>query len=517
MTGSLRRRRAIRLLGLVAAAALVVAACSSGSDDSSSDEEGSPPRAGVLRMGVVGPLEFDPALVVVGQDDLIAIDLLFDTLPEIDEPDVGDDLRVWTYDLSGAVFSDGSPVTAEDAKFSLERAAEPGEQSLRGTTLDVIEGYDAFVARAATDIEGIRVVDDDTVEITTTDPYGELDRLLVSPSFAILPAEMVSEDPGYWRHPVGSGPFALTEVTDEGVTFERSETSEAELDGIDVSYYESIGESYDAFVGGDLDWSEVPVEEYDAAAEAYGDDQFVPLNVEFWFGMNLRNPKFENQLFREAIVHAIDRPALVAEFYPGSLLLDGVVPRGVPGAQDNACGDRCVYVPGLSEDLLAEAFPDGDVPTVMIDYNEDDFEQAAAEKIAADFDAVGIPNELRPHPLNEYREFVVSSEQEFFFFGWIGVGFTPDTYLAPLFLSDSPDNVTGYNLGFADAGIAGARSLPTEDERLSGYQEVERAIVGQVPLVPLVQLQSHAVVSDRVADMMTRVNGTFDAEAVRLE
>jgi ABC-type oligopeptide transport system substrate-binding subunit len=97
------------------------------------------------------------------------------------------------------------------------------------------------------------------------------------------------------------------------------------------------------------------------------------------------------------------------------------------------------------------------------------------------------------------------------------VGLTPDTYLAPLFLSDSPDNVTGYNLGFADAGIAAARALATEDERLAGYQEVERAIVGQVPLVPLVQLQSHAVVSDRVRDLTTRVNGTIDAEVVTVE
>jgi ABC-type transport system substrate-binding protein len=512
-----RRPRRVRLLGLVAVVVLVLAACSSGSDDGSDDDEGSAPQAGVLRMGMVGPLEFDPNLVVVGQDDLIVIDLLFETLPEIDEPEVDDELRVWTYDLDGESFSDGTPVTAQDVKFSLERAAEPGEQSLRGARLDVIEGYQSFVARTATEIEGIRVVDDNTVEITTDEPYGELDRLLVSPSFAVLPAKLVSEDAVYWRQPIGSGPFELTEVTDEGATFVRAETSGAKLDGIDVSYYESVDESYAAFADGRVDWSEVPVGEYDAAAEAYGDEQFVPLNVEFWFGMNLRNPKFENQLFREAIIHAIDRPALVDEFYPGSLLLDGVVPRGVPGAQDNACGDRCVYVPDLSEDLLVDAFPDGDVPTVMIDYNEDDFEQAAAEMIAADLDAVGIPNELRPHPLSEYREFVVSSEQEFFSFGWIGVGLTPDTYLAPLFLSDSPDNVTGYNLGFADAGIAAARALATEDERLAGYQEVERAIVGQVPLVPLVQLQSHAVVSERVRDLTTRVNGTIDAEVVTVE
>jgi peptide/nickel transport system substrate-binding protein len=307
--------------------------------------------------------------------------------------------------------------------------------------------------------------------------------------------------------------FVVTEASDDGLRLEPSEGREPKLDAVEVVYFDTIEASYARFEEGGLDWSQVPADEYVEAAETF-EEQYVPYSVEFWFGMNLGNPKFDNPLFREAIVHAIDRPAMVEEFYPGALLLNGVVPQGVPAFQANACGDRCVYASGVSRDLLAQAFPDGNVPTVMIDYADEEFEPAAAEAIARDLTEVGIPTELRSHPLDEYRQFVVRSEQELFFFGWVGVGETPDTYVAPLFVSDSIDNVTGYNSVLADGGIAAARTFTVESERVAAYQAVETAIMGQVPLVPLVQIQTHAVVSSRVEGLVTGVQGTWDASAV---
>lgn len=519
MSGRRPARRAGTRAALAAWLALLLllgaVACTSDDDDGDAADTtaAAGPPAGVLRMGVVGPVQLDPAEVLVGQADLIGVDLLYDTLPDLAEARADDERRVWTFELGDATFSDGSPVTADDVKASLERIARPGEQSLRGARLDVIDGYEPFVAGEAPGMSGIRAVDDDTVEITTAEPYGELERLLVDPGFGILPAG-VDDDEGFFEQPVGSGPFALVESSDEALTFEAVEGRDVQLRAVEVRLFDSIDDSYAAFEAGEVDWSAVPADQLDEAVAEHGDEQFVPQAVELWFGFNLRNEKFQNQLFREAIIHSIDRPAIVADFYPGGLLMDGVVPRGVPGAQDNACGDRCVYVPDLSRQLLADAFPGGNVPTVMIDYDEDDFDREAAERISADLEAVGIPNELRPHSHEDYREFVVSGEQELFFFGWFGVGETPDTYLAPLFLSNSPDNVTGYHLELTDAAIAAARGFADEDERLAGYQEVERAVVGQVPVIPLVQLQSRVVVSDRVQGLATETDGTFDPTAV---
>ena len=45
--------------------------------------------------------------------------------------------------------------------------------------------------------------------------------------------------------------------------------------------------------------------------------------------------------------------------------------------------------------------------------------------VADDLEAVGIPTELRPLPLEEYEAFVVSGDQELFSFGWIGAYRSP--------------------------------------------------------------------------------------------
>ena len=81
-----------------------------------------------------------------------------------------------------------------------------------------------------------------------------------------------------------------------------------------------------------------------------------------------------------------------------------------------------------------------------------------AEIVADDLEAVGIPTELRPQPLEDYKRFVVSGEQELFSFGWIGAYGSPDAYLAPLFGSAANDNLTGYRSAAVDGLLAEARS-----------------------------------------------------------
>ena len=133
-----RRATSCSLLAVLVALLLVGASCSSGDDEASDDTPSDAPPLGVLRMGVTGPLQLDPAKVLVGQEEMIGIDLLYDSLPDLTQPAPDPERRVWTYEIAGATFADGTPITADDVKFSLERIAEPGEQSLRGARLNVI-------------------------------------------------------------------------------------------------------------------------------------------------------------------------------------------------------------------------------------------------------------------------------------------------------------------------------------------------------------------------------------------
>ena len=73
---------------------------------------------------------------------------------------------VWRFSLrTGVKFADGRPFTAEDAKFSLERANPPGGGM-----------YAQFLAT----VDSVKVVDDATIEIVTKTPDPLLPRWLAS-------------------------------------------------------------------------------------------------------------------------------------------------------------------------------------------------------------------------------------------------------------------------------------------------------------------------------------------------
>jgi oligopeptide transport system substrate-binding protein len=541
------------LLALALTVALALAGCASDDDGGGTAEltpttggdGGGDETPGVLRLGTALGVETDPALVVpTDQTQMLVADLLYDGLTLVegaDGPVQGalaetweheEEFTEWTFTLrDDAEFSDGSPVTATDVKASLERVVARGPASLAGVRLVVVEGYEDFVAGDTDDLEGLVVIDEATVAVSLVESFAPLPELLASPLFGVLPAEGPDED-GFFDAPVGSGPMVLV---DHGAgedlleaADERDELGDATQawvlepvgsvalgwSGVEVYRFEAVSESYEAFTEGGLDWSPVPRAEAEEAVERYGDEAVGPFHTEFFFGINVGNPALSDRDFREAIVRALDREALGELLVPGGIPLQGVVVEGVPGHVADPCGEACAYDPEAAEELLGELFGDGDVPEVQIDFFEGERERAVAEAVVEELAAVGIPASLRASEVEDYKTFVTSGDQEIFLFGWVGIAASADSYLAPLFLRDSPDNVTGFGSSTVDAGVAAARTFESPEERAEAYEVVEAVVMGQLPVVPLVQVRTLAVVSERVSGWEVRLDGTVVLEAV---
>ncbi len=110
------------------------------------------------------------------------------------------------------VFHDGTPFNAEAVKFNLDRVADPETGALYA--FDDLGPY-----------VGTEVVDDYTVTVTMSEPYGFFIRAMSLMEFAMISpsvADMVLEDVG--RNPIGSGPFKFQEwVTQESITVVRND------------------------------------------------------------------------------------------------------------------------------------------------------------------------------------------------------------------------------------------------------------------------------------------------------
>ena len=531
------RRVVVALLVVV-----LVAACSDskkpGASSNSSAGTGKPVVGGILLVGIERPRTLDPALVSPGsQSELLVADLLFDGLTRLDDKAVSAspaiasswtpsaDQKSWQFTLrADAHFSNGRTISSTDVKYSLERVAKLGETSLAALRIDQITGFTPFATGAAPDLTGVRVVDDHTVAIDLDTPVAILPELLSAPEFGLVPKEAVeAATPAFATAPVSSGPFSYAGAQGDTVKLVRATQGGAYLDAIELHEYDTqnVGKSYDDFIAGQLEWSVVPNDRADDAAQRFGAGGFRPFDAELFYAFNLLDPTFADVRFRQAIVKAIDRAAIVKAVYPGIAdLQNGVIPAGVAGHVDDPCGDPCKFDPAAARALLAAAFPDGAIPAFNLDYFTGTGEEAVAGTIATNLAAVGINVTKRPKDPGgdpgQYDLFAVSGQQQLFRLGVIGMYPSPDAYLAPLFLSGSRDNATGFTVPAIDQVLQSARATADPTARQQLYQQAEQQIMALAPIVPIAQFRTKSVVAARVRDLVVTVNGTFAGDKVWL-
>lgn len=485
----------------------------------------------VFRAGIVRPSTLDPARAR-SIDELLVVEQLFDTLavtdPDTQEPGPGlaaswtvsaDQLQ-WSFTLRpDARFSDGTPITAADVKATLDRVARKATASSVADLLELVAGYRAVAVDAtASELSGVVVTDPTSVRIDLESPWSVLPTVLANPAFGILPkavaeaARFPSPSP---RLPT-SGPYRVAKVADSRLSLVPAAGVEAAAAGVDFVLFDDKAEAYDALVDGDVDWSEVPPDRTDAAAEAFGRDQFRPYVAELFYAFNLRNPKFADARFREAVVRAVDREQVATSVYGASLRpTSSLIVDGLPGHQDDPCGERCRHDPERARALLAEITAGGGaVPEVAIDFEADETQTKVATMLRDALAAVGITATLRPKPLEEYQRFAVSGEQELFRLGWVAPYPSADGILSPLFLSAFPNNLTGYSSAAVDELLRGARAEPDATARVERWQAAERAVLSDLPIVPLGQFELHSAAAERVGGLAIGVTGTFDARTV---
>ena len=213
----LSRREVMRLTGMGAgAAAFALMSRAAGvspalAQDATQTAEGTPKQGGELRVGMSDePDTMDPhrtessAMWSIGWqlfDTMLISNPEGDIFPSLfDAWEVADDSVTYTFKLHpGVTFHDGSPWNAATAKYNLDRVVDDATGSI--LSRDDLGPYSSSEA-----------VDDMTLKVTLSEPYGPFLRMLTQMEFGVLPstaADVAVEDFG--QKPVGSGPFSFVE------------------------------------------------------------------------------------------------------------------------------------------------------------------------------------------------------------------------------------------------------------------------------------------------------------------
>ncbi|MDF7808469.1 ABC transporter substrate-binding protein [Pontiellaceae bacterium B12219] len=168
-------------------------------------------------------------------------------------PDISDDGLVYTFKIrKGIYFHDdpcfpdgqGRELVAEDFIYSIKRIADvknvsSGFWAYNNRILGINDFHEASKSKEPTDydaeVEGLRALDDYTLQISLTDPYPQLLYILAMHYAFAVPREAVEfYGQDFVNHPVGTGPYELVEWRrNSRIEFERSpkwaETGRVEL------------------------------------------------------------------------------------------------------------------------------------------------------------------------------------------------------------------------------------------------------------------------------------------------
>ena len=466
-------------------------------------------RGGIFRRLWADPPTLDPHLttdttsagvVVEIFSGLVALNTDLQLVPDIAESwDISPDGTVYTFHLRPlAKFHDGKAITASDFKWSIERAASPDTASpVADTYLADIVGVNAVLEGDSTDISGITIIDDHTLQIAVDAPKAYFLAKLTYPTAYVLDRDNVEAGGRNWTDsPNGTGPFRLKEYRiGERIILERNENYYKEPPFVDsVLMNLAGGQSMAMYENDEIDITGVGLFDLDRVLDPNEElnRELVVAPPDFsvsYVGFNTEMPPFDDANFRKALNHAVNKDLIATEVL--SELVEaayGVLPPGFPGYNPDLRGLR--YDGDLARQLLADSMYSDEAtrPRIVVTV------PGTGGTIGLDLEVViemwkqelGVEVEIQQVEWATYLQDLNANKfQAFAGLGWEADYPDPQDFLDILFHTDSSINHGGYSNAEVDSVLEVARTEPDVVKRVGLYQEAEELIVNDAAWVPL--------------------------------
>lgn len=450
-----------------------------------------------------------------------AIDKVFEPLVTFDQEGnikdwltashtISEDGLVYTFVLQdGLKFSDGTAVTAEDVKFSLERHLEVG-------------GSLPISAQVAS----VEAQDEKTVVITLDAPFSPFLSELANFTNGIIPKDFGGKtEEEFFENPVGTGPFAVETWDPAGdVTFVKNEYYWQEgkpyLDKLVYKIVEDGNQSLNQLLAGEVNGIESVsfgnveslIDNEKTKVETSGSWQ-----VEELF-FNTLDEHFADVHVRRALALAIDREALTQALTFGyAETAKSIVPSTLKFNHNDTVNVLSGDVEAAKEELAQSAFPDGFETTISIPSGNNTRMQEA-QIIQAAGEQIGIKIEINSQEIATFRE-----DFKNFNFDMMINGATADYPDADSIFHFQVDPEgfskcywTSYNNEKATKLMHEGQQAATEEERDEVYQELQQILADEVPYIPLYYPQVVVGVGSDVEGMEVLPNGSVRFENVTI-
>jgi len=269
-------------------------------------------------------------------------------------PEVSADGKTYTFTIKpGQKFSPPSTeeVTAQTFKYAIERDLNPKMQSPAASFISDIVGASDFIAGKSKDVSGV-VADGNTLKITLTDVAPDFLSRIAMPFFCAIPTD-TPIDPKGVKDLASAGPYYVDSWTpNRSMIIKRNPNYKGDRPAFVDEIQYQMGVDPDQAVlevkQGNADYigDGTPPAQNAELGSTLGPDSPVngtdkqqffvnPILSVSYLAMNTTRPNFDNELVRQAVNYAIDRPTILDQSgkYAGTPT-DQMLPPGIPGYQD---------------------------------------------------------------------------------------------------------------------------------------------------------------------------------------
>ncbi|MFF2480223.1 ABC transporter substrate-binding protein [Paenibacillus sp. NPDC058071] len=525
---------AVVLIGIM----MLVSACSSSNNGAGNGAagggEGSKGGKKIINVGVTySPNALNP-LSPVGQVSSYVSGLLFPPLVELDEdlkfkPMLADsietaDNKTFTVKLNpNAKWTDGAPVTADDVIFTLKLMTNAKVASNFAYMFAIIEGIDdaGYAAEGATDIAGVKKVDEHTLTMTTKSPttlnifQDTIGRyLLTLPQSALkdIAPDMINKSDFFQKPTVTSGPFTLLNYNrDQFVELAANKDyfkGAPKIDQLNIKVLQGPAISTQ-LQNGEIDinvpsFGVIPIQDYDKmkGLSSVTTVDGPPIATQF---MYINEKTVPDAKQRQAISYAINRSMIVDNLMKGAgETVDGYFTsyspyfdKSVPQAQ---------YDVEKAKSLLKESgWDSGKTLTLSVLSGDSTLEQAS-NILAENLKAAGVNVKIQMADLATLIDKIVSSDYDL---GILTVSLSPVNPLPDLAYFLNEGNPIGYKNAEVEALIAKLGAETDEAKITELYSSLQKIVAQDVPMPSIYATKALGAVNNRLVNAKPKDFGMF--------
>ncbi len=429
----------------------------------------------------------------------------------------------WTFHLKSKLqFNDGSPLSAKDVAYSLDRALQPGTKStVAPLYLGLLKDANLLLAGRISTLIGdsILIPDQNTVVLLTSKRSSYFLAMLTMPCSYVVEKSLIDHYGAQFTDHLseggGSGPFKVAQyIHGQQIDFVPNPhyaTTRPQLQHVSFVFYHSINDAYQAYQNNKVDSSGVPLALFSKVQHRKDFHQIPQLWINY-YTMNYRTKPFDNIHIRQAFALAIDKVALTQTVWQGTELpTNHIMPQGLPGynpqltgpdgtqgLQGNANRAQALLHQGLQEEKLSS------MPTISLSYASsvphlNDEINSLIQRWQKILNVTVTPDPVAYTTLLDKVTASTSNNNglQFWDLSWVGEYPDPQDWLSLQFGQGEPDNNMNYgqNTGPTAAQqtttqqlLASADTINQAQARLQSYQQAEQQLVNDVAWLPIGQV-----------------------------